>query len=132
MALLGREQILQADDLPVEDVPVPEWRGEVRLRGLTGAELDEYQASLVVQTRDGTQKANLRNATAKLVSRCAIDEDGAPLFEPKDLLKLSSKSAVALQRLFAVAQKLNGLTDDDMRELVEDFSDDPSGSLPSD
>ncbi|MEV4093785.1 hypothetical protein [Streptosporangium saharense] len=132
MALLGREQILAANDLPVEDVPVPEWGGEVRLRGLTGAELDEYQGSLVVQTANGQQKANLRNATAKLVSRCAIDEDGAPLFEPKDLLKLSSKSAVALQRLFAVAQKLNGLTDDDMRELVEDFSDDPSASSPSD
>lgn len=132
MALLGREQILAANDLPVEDVPVPEWKGEVRLRGLTGAELDEYQASLVVQTSNGQQKANLRNATAKLVARCAINEDGSLLFEPKDLLKLSSKSAVALQRLFAVAQKLNGLTDDDMRELVEDFDDDPSGSSSSD
>ncbi|WP_271215868.1 hypothetical protein [Streptosporangium carneum] len=132
MALLGREQILAVDDLPVEDVPVPEWGGEVRLRGLTGAELDEYQASLVVQTRDGTQKTNLRNATAKLVSRCAIDEDGAPLFEPKDLLKLSSKSAVALQRLANVAQRLNGLTDDDLKELTEDFGDGPSASTTTD
>src|SRR5688572_23855812 len=108
MALLGREQILATDDLPVEDVSVPEWGGEVRLRGLTGAELDEYQASLVIQTAGGGQKANLRNATAKLVARCAIDADGSPLFEAKDLLKLSSKSAVALSRLSAVAQRLNG------------------------
>lgn len=130
--LLGREQILAADDLPVEDVPVPEWGGEVRLRGLTGAELDEYQASLVVQTSNGQQKTNLRNATAKLVSRCAVNEDGSPLFEPKDLLKLSSKSAVALQRLANVAQRLNGLTDDDLKELTEDFDDGPSASPTTD
>lgn len=86
----------------------------------------------MVQTSGGQQKANLRNATAKLISRCAIDEDGAPLFEPKDLLKLSGKSAAALQRLANVAQRLNGLTDDDLKELTEDFGDGPSASSTTD
>ncbi len=128
MSLLSREAILQADDIPTEDVPVPEWGGAVRLRGLTAAELDDYQASLIVQTGNGTQKSNLRNATAKLIARCAIDESGDPLFETKDVLKLSSKSAVALQRLAGVAQRLNGLTEEDLKELTEDFGDDPNGS----
>lgn len=132
MALLGREQILSADDLRWEDVPVPEWGGEVRLRSLTGAELDEYQASLVLLTSGGQQKANMRNATAKLVARCAIDADGAPLFEAKDLLRLSSKSAAALQRLASVAQRLNSLTESDMQELVEGFDDGRNESSTSD
>ena len=133
MTLLTRDQIWQSlSTLPTEDVEIrdPSGRlvGTVRMRGLTGAELDAYQASLVVQTGNGSQRANLRNASAKLVVMCAIDENGDPLFEPKDMLKVSQMPAYALQRLTAAAQRLCGLTNDDMRELVEDFGDAPNGS----
>ena len=38
--LLSKEQILAAEDLPHKDVPVPEWKGTVRVRALTGFERD--------------------------------------------------------------------------------------------
>ncbi len=40
-ALTG-EEILGADDLPTEVVPVPEWDGTVIVRTLTGAERDHW------------------------------------------------------------------------------------------
>ncbi len=49
MNLLPRDLIDGADDLPVEDVEVPEWGGAVRLRTLTGSERDGFEASVVSQ-----------------------------------------------------------------------------------
>ena len=43
---LNRAAILEAKDIPTETVPVPEWGGDVIVRGLTGDELDDYQGSI--------------------------------------------------------------------------------------
>ena len=36
--MLTRKQILECADIPTEIVKVPEWGGEVLVKGLTGAE----------------------------------------------------------------------------------------------
>ena len=48
MSLLSKEAILAAQDLPSEDVEVPEWGGTVRVRGLDGKGRDEYFMSQAV------------------------------------------------------------------------------------
>ena len=45
MALLSRDDILNADDLTIETVAVPEWGGEVNVKTLTGAEKDKWQTA---------------------------------------------------------------------------------------
>ena len=50
---LSREDILKAEDLPTEEVPVPEWGGSVLVRGLTGRERDLFETSMMV--RQGAQ-----------------------------------------------------------------------------
>jgi hypothetical protein len=126
MSLLTRDLIDGADDLPYEDVPVPEWGGTVRLRTLTGSERDEFEASVVSQ--NGTnRRVNLKNVRARLVSLCLVDEEGNRLYTNTDVAKLGKKSAKVLDRLFDKAQKLSGLTDDDVEELVEGF-----GTAPND
>ena len=47
MKALTRDEILGADDLKTESVKVPEWGGTVLVRELTGAERDEWEASVV-------------------------------------------------------------------------------------
>ena len=37
---LSRDSILKASDIKTETVPVPEWGGDVNLRGHSGEELD--------------------------------------------------------------------------------------------
>jgi len=120
MSLLTRDQVDNADDLPYEDVPVPEWGGTVRLRTLTGAERDAFEASVVSQ--NGTnRRVNLKNVRARLVGLSLVDEEGNRLYADADVPKLGKKSAKVLDRLFSKAQKLSGLTDDDVEELVEGF-----------
>lgn len=115
--MLTREAILQAQDLPYEDVEVPEWRGIVRVRGLTGAERDAFEQSIVEQRGKNT-RMNLRNIRAKLVALCCVDEQGNRIFTDDDVELLGKKSAAALNRIFEVAQRLSGLRPEDVEELA--------------
>lgn len=118
MAILTRDAILQAQDLPSEQVPVPEWGGEVLVRGLTGAERDAFEQSIAEQ-KGGSVKMNLQNVRAKLVALTVVNEEGERIFSDKDAGLLGKKSAAALNRVFEVAQKLSGLTPEDVDELTK-------------
>lgn len=133
MALLGKAQILAADDIDYEDVSVPKWGGEVRVRGLSGIERDKYEKSLIRTNKSGQQEPNIDFATARLVAWCSVDENNSRLFHGEDEVKeLAAKSASCLQRVFEVACKLSGLTPDDVEEMVEGFGETRSGSSTSD
>lgn len=131
MALLSRDDILNVDDKVFEDIEVPEWGGEVRVRGMSGAQRDDYEAS-ILQQNGGDRKVNLANARAKLVARCLVDGDGRLLFTADDVRALGRKSARALERVFDKARELSGMTERDVESLAENFGDDPSDDATSD
>lgn len=129
--LLSREQILGAEDLGTTDVEVPEWGGTVRVRGLSGAERDAFEASMV-EIRGNSRKVRLENIRARLVALATVDENGERLFSDKDVEELGKKSGVALDRVWEAARNLSGLSDDDVEELAEGFEDAPSDGSTSD
>ena len=130
--LLDRTAIEAAQDIKTEDVPVPEWGGTVRLRGLTGAQRDAYEAS-VVEMRGESKRFKLQNLRARLVALCLVGEDGKRLFVDDAAVKaLGDKSAKAIDRLFDRAKHLSGLTEKDIEELAEDFDDAQSDEAGSD
>ena len=114
--ILNRESILEANDTKIKMVSVPEWGGDVYVRTMTGVERDDFEAEMYVRRGD-TFEANRYNLRARLLYRCICDESGARLFTKKDVDALGKKSAKALDRCFTVAQKLNGLTSEDVEEL---------------
>jgi len=116
--MLTREQILECNDLPSAVVKVPEWGGEVLVRGLTGAQRDWLEASMFTGKR-GNREANMENFRAKIVCLSVSDENGNPIFTEKDVAALSKKSALALQRVFNVALKLSGLTQEEAEQLTK-------------
>lgn len=126
MSLLSKEAILAADDRPTVDVDVPEWGGTVRVRGLTGAERDAYEVALAGVRPDGSKRLNLVNVRARLISMTVVDELGVRVFTDADVKDLGAKSGTAMQRVFEAAQRLSGLTDDDIQELAEGFEPAPS------
>ena len=132
MALLGRNQILDAKDLKTEDVPVPEWGGEVRIRMLTGEERDAYEASMVEMKKDGSAKANRDNVRARLLILCIVNEQGEQMFNRADIKLLGRKSAKALERVIEKVNELNGITEKDIEELAEGFDSAPSEDSTSD
>jgi len=108
--MLTRDQILMCDDLPRETVQVPEWGGEVQVRTMTGTDRDAFESSLI--GKDNQSGGRLENVRARLVSLTLCDETGVRLFTDGDITALGQKSAKALDRVFTVAQRLNGIGTD--------------------
>ena len=104
-----RDQILQADDLPRKEVPIPEWRTKVWIRTLTAGERDRFEGA---QTKDP-----YTNVRARLAVLCMIDESGSSLFTEADIPALSAKSSKALDRIFAASVRLNGISKADIDEM---------------
>ncbi len=112
--MLSRESILSLDDLPREKVEVPEWGGSVYVRTLTGTERDAFEQSM----QGKKNKIDLENVRARFAVLTICDADGTRLFTHADAKELGSKSAAALDRVFAVAQRLNGFTHSDAEDLA--------------
>ncbi|WP_435107354.1 hypothetical protein [Nocardiopsis synnemataformans] len=113
---LGRDAILTADDRLYDVVPVPEWNGKVRIRSLTGTERDRFEADVA----GNGKKLKLDNVRAKFVARSIVDAKGNQVFSNSgaDIAALGKKNAAALNRVFEACQKLSGLTDEDVDELL--------------
>lgn len=122
MAFLTRDQILQANDRPTKIVPVPEWGGDVIVRGLTGAQRDKFEQDSVERKGDKIE-TNLINMRARLVALCVVDENNQRIFQDGDVRELGRKSASALERVFDVARELSGLKTQDVAELAENLDD---------
>ena len=131
MSTLKRDDILEVQDIGVELVSVPEWGGDVYVKGMTGTERDQFEASVVETRGRGNTRIKLENIRAKLVALTACDEKGERLFTSKDTEALGKKSAMALQRVFEVSQRLSGLTPADVDELAKGLEENPFASSPS-
>ena len=126
MAILTKAAILDADDLVTETVDAPEWGGEVIVRTMTGGERDSFEEAISKANKGG--RMDLRGLKVKLVALTVIDEAGDRVFDDADMLELNKKSSGVLDRIFQVAQRLNGLSGEDAKELVGNLD----GDLPAD
>lgn len=128
--ILTKDQILQADDKRTEHVKVPEWiTGDcdtVIIRTLTGNERDQFEDSIM-----RGDKRDFKGIRSKLVALSVVDENGERLFTFEDAKLLGEKSARALDRVFAAAQRLSGFTQKDMEELTENLPPGQSGDSTS-
>lgn len=108
MGRINRADIEKAADLPTEAVLVPEWGGEVLVRGLNGTDKDQFLAETMKKGGDG-KALDYKDITARLVARCLVDEAGERLYSDDEIGALGRKSGAVLGRLFKVAQRLSGL-----------------------
>jgi len=74
-----RKAILEADDIRQE--PVEAWGLTLTVRGLTGAQRDEWESSIIRMSPDGRKVTpNMRNYRAKLIAMCIVDAQGKRVF----------------------------------------------------
>lgn len=104
---LNRSQILEANDLVLESVDVPEWGGSVVVRAMTGADRDAFENSLYTFDAAGKAKQELSNMRMKLLAMTIVDDNGNRLFSADDIGALGRKGAAPIERVYAVAQRLN-------------------------
>lgn len=136
MPFLTREQILGAKDLLVEVVDVPEWGegAQVRVRGLTARERDDYEAGMLTFRGKKDPDVNMRDARARMIVMAVCDENGNRMFTDQDLNALAKRSAIPMDRLYTVAVRLSGITKEEIEEITKNSgggqSEGSSSGLP--
>ena len=129
--MLSRDDVLKAQDMRTETVHVPEWDGDVIVRTLRGDEYEHYEESLL-GGRGRSRHVIYGEIRAKLLVACIVNENGDRVFTEKDIDALKSKSAAALDRVWTVAQRLNGLSAEDIEGLAKNYGADRSDDSGSD
>jgi len=128
--LLSKDEIFGMDDIPVEEVIVPEWKNrKVLVCGLTAAGKNAYQASLL-EIKGSSRRVRMENALAKLLVRTIVNRQRQPIFTETDIERLGGKSAAALERLATVANRLSGMHEQENAELVKNSDAAQSGDSP--
>ena len=97
---------------------VPEWLGDVYVTTLQAIEQDAFEETCTTG-RGKKTKSNIANIRARYCALTIVNEKGERLFSKTDVVALGKKSAGALGRCFEVAQRLNGMTDEDVEELAK-------------
>ena len=135
--ILTREALLQRDDLKIEKVELS--RGHVFVREMTGSEKDIWEQSMLKQkpTKDKTKaveyETTLEDFRAKLAVVTVCDEDGTLLFTPADVKTLNKMmSATNIERIVAVAQRINAVTEQDKDDILKNSEADQEDSSSSD
>jgi hypothetical protein len=129
--LLTKAAILTAADLRTQIVDVPEWGGAVTVRTMTGVDRDAFENSMLKVDAKGNRSADLTNMRAKLCALTLVDDAGNPLFTIAEVEQLAQKNAAALDRIFKVAQALNGLTADSVEAAEKNSGPGPSAASTS-
>ena len=135
MGLLERNELLKKEDLEIVKVPLG---GEdfVFVRQMTGRERDRFEQSLVREVKDTRGRIDYERAMgdfrAKLAVNVVCDENGKNIFQPEDVATLSKNiSAVRLELIVNVAQRLNAISEEDKEELVKNSEAAQSGGSTS-
>jgi hypothetical protein len=119
VSVITREKLLSAAlELPIERVDVPELGGYVHIKGMTGAERDAWESSLV-KGRGNKRRVDTTNVRAKLAVRCLVDESGKRLFENHEADLLGTIRTDVLNRIYEAAQRVCGVSDEDVDELEQ-------------
>lgn len=89
----------------------------VWVQGMSGTDRDDWEKSLIVG-RGKRKDINTANARAKLSVRCLVDKPGGTrLFGDEHAALIGNLPAAVLQPIFEKAQRLCGVSDEDIDEL---------------
>lgn len=113
MATLTADQILNANDIELEKITIPEWGGDAYIRMMSGTERDTWEVYAQGQM---TTKGAV-NMRAKLASLCLADADGRRLFTDQKVSKLGEKSSAVLDRIYEKCIAVNKLSASDVEAL---------------
>jgi hypothetical protein len=97
---------------------------------MSGTERDAFESETYTLNGKNVQ-INRANFRARLLVRCIADADGNRLFADRDAAALGECPSDLLDRVFAVAQRANGMTPADVESLTKNSDSAPSVSSGS-
>ena len=104
MAHLTLDQIKNADDVKTAVVEIPEWGGEVTVKGMTGRLRSNLEQKISSNAPHGDIKM-------MIVTSCTLNPDGTPMFKSDDRKWLIEKAADPIEKIFEGVCKLSGIHD---------------------
>lgn len=119
--MLTRDEILKNTTLPTRVVNIPEWGGDVTVRGFTAGERDRFEE--LISKKDGRE-----GIRAEIVIMCVVDGDGKRLFTNMDHAALNGMHAKPLDIVLDAILELSGIRNMEKNER----SSPPNESFGSD
>ena len=103
MGTLSRDQILGADDRKTDELEVPEWGGSVKIRSMSGSEVQKY-----VEAVQADEDADIKHMCL-LIHFSVVGDDGKKLFSTEDIEALADKNLLVLRSVSEACIAVNGL-----------------------
>lgn len=116
---LTKGQAIDVNDTERILVEVPEWGGCLYIRGLSGAEAQEYATN----SENAAKKDEIwKGELLWLLSHTLTDENGDLLFPGEEGIKeLGKKNNVVLGKLYNLSLRLSILGNEELAELVKNL-----------
>lgn len=126
--ILGKDDILKAQDLQCELTHCPEWGGSVWVQELTASGRDQVEDML------NRRNQSVQDVRATMGALTMVDGPGGKrLFDrPQDVKALGNKSGAALSRVIRTASRLSKLDQEQVDQMTENLPRGQSGGSPSD
>jgi len=118
------KEILDVDDITLEKVVISEWGKYCFVKVMTANERAKFIARVGAATGDVPV-----DLMEEVVVLTCTNAKGELIFTNKDKAKLSTKSGMALEKIFKAASKLNGLNKEGVEQIKGESP--PTSSLGS-
>lgn len=126
MTYATRDMLLKPVERPSEIVELPEL-GEgvsVIVTGMTARERSEFDQQFVSRKGEPMKK-RIAEGRERIVVACCRDEEGNRLLTHEDVSQLGKQSCSVIERIVNVAQRLSGMTKDELENAVKNSEETP-------
>ena len=110
LPFLTADDILAADDIKMEAVPVPEWGGKVRVRGFDVRTANDLRRQATIKN-PRTNEERVDNDRLEALMFCAgvVDGKGEPLFTMAQYPQIQKKAAKPFNAVLAAVLAASGI-----------------------
>ena len=136
MALLNRNQILEAKDIKTKDIEVHEWGGTIRIKQLSAKEYNDITMNMVnirkmaakqlsskknsdENLEDAINELAIKNQKILLIIKSVVDENMKPLFTEADMELLYQKNTNVIDRIIAEIEEFNAVSSEDAKKNLD-------------
>lgn len=135
MALLNRNQILEAKDIQTKDIEVTEWGGTIRIKQLSAKEHNDIVMNMInirkmaakqlskrntnENLEDAINELAIKNQKILLIIKSVVDENMKPLFGEEDIELLYQKNTNVIDKIVAEIEEFNSVSTEDTKKNLD-------------
>ncbi len=123
---MNREELFAFKDFVIEEVTIPEWGNAVfYVRSLSAGEKAQWETGHLVDVKKKDRntfeltREKLQTVRERLVELATCKQDGTRYFNKGDAAEIGKKNSKAVSRLYDVAARLSGISDEDAEEVAK-------------